>query len=89
SLYVTYIFRLGPDPDETMARWRALKDAASQTIVADGATISHHHGIGVDHVPYLAAEKGALGMAALDAVVRTFDPDGLMNPGVLMPSPGW
>jgi alkyldihydroxyacetonephosphate synthase len=84
SLYVTYIFRLAPDPDETMARWRALKSAASQTIVADEATISHHHGVGVDHAPYLAAEKGPLGMAAIRAVVRTFDPDGLMNPGVLL-----
>jgi FAD/FMN-containing dehydrogenase len=25
-----------------------------------------------------------LGMAAIRAVVRTFDPDGLMNPGVLL-----
>ncbi len=87
SLYVTYVFRLAPDPDETLARWRALKTAASQTIAADGATISHHHGVGVDHVPYLAAEKGALGMAALEAVARTFDPDGMMNPGVLLSGP--
>ena len=88
SLYVTYIFRLAADPDETLARWRALKAAASGTIVADGATISHHHGVGVDHAPYLAREKGPLGMAALEAVVRTFDPDGIMNPGVLLPGPG-
>jgi alkyldihydroxyacetonephosphate synthase len=87
SLYVTYIFRLAADPDETMARWRALKAAASQTIVAEGATISHHHGVGVDHAPYLAAEKGPLGMAVLDAVARTFDPDGMMNPGVLLADP--
>ena len=37
-----------------------------------------------DHAPYLVAEKGPLGMAALDAIVRTFDPDGIMNPGVLL-----
>jgi len=84
SLYVTYIFRLAADPDETMARWHALKAAASQTIAAGGATISHHHGVGVDHAPYLTAEKGPLGMAALEAVARTFDPDGMMNPGVLL-----
>ncbi|HEY5629312.1 MAG TPA: FAD-binding oxidoreductase [Candidatus Limnocylindrales bacterium] len=87
SLYVTYIFRLAPDPDETIARWTALKSAASHTIRADCATISHHHGVGVDHAPYLADEKGPLGMAALRAVVRTFDPDGMMNPGVLLPEP--
>jgi alkyldihydroxyacetonephosphate synthase len=84
SLYVTYLFRLAADPDETLARWQALKRAASATIVTEGGTISHHHGVGTDHAPYLAAEKGPLGMAALEAVVRTFDPDGLMTPGVLL-----
>lgn len=84
SLYLTFLFRLGPDPDETLARWRAIKLAASTVIEAEGATISHHHGVGTDNAPYLVAEKGPLGMAALDAIVRTFDPDGLMNPGVLL-----
>lgn len=84
SLYLTFLFRLAPDPDETLDRWRTIKHAASETISAEGATISHHHGVGTDHAPYLAAEKGPLGMAALEAVVRTFDPEGLMNPGVLL-----
>ena len=52
--------------------------------MAHGATITHQHGIGTDHAPYLAAEKGPLGMAALGAVVRRLDPDGLMLPGVLL-----
>ncbi|HYO43317.1 MAG TPA: FAD-binding oxidoreductase [Candidatus Limnocylindrales bacterium] len=84
SLYLTYLFRLAPEPDETIARWTAIKRSASAVIEAEGATITHHHGVGVDHAPYLAAEKGPLGMAALEAIVRTFDPDGLMNPGVLL-----
>jgi len=84
SLYVTYLFRLAADPDETLARWQALKRAASDTISGEGATISHHHGVGTDNAPYLAAEKGPLGMAALESIVRTFDPEGLMNPGVLL-----
>jgi alkyldihydroxyacetonephosphate synthase len=87
SLYVTYVYRIAPTPDETLARWRALKGAASRAITDAGATISHHHGVGVDHAPFLAAEKGPLGMAALEAVVRTFDPAGLMNPGVLLTGP--
>jgi alkyldihydroxyacetonephosphate synthase len=85
SAYLTFLFRLAADPDATLERWRRIKRAASEAIVTAGATISHHHGIGTDHRPYLAAEKGELGMAALTAVVRTFDPDGIMNPGVLLP----
>ncbi len=84
SLYLTFLFRLAAGPDETLDRWRTIKHAASETISAEGATITHHHGVGVDHAPYLAAEKGPLGMAALEAIVRTFDPEGLMNPGVLL-----
>ena len=63
SLYVTYLFRLAADPEETIGRWATLKAAASEAILAHGATISHHHGVGTDHAPYLAAEKGRLGMA--------------------------
>lgn len=84
SLYTTAIFRLAADPDETLERWRALKGAASRAIVDAGATISHQHGVGRDHAPHLASEKGALGMEVLGDVARRLDPDGLMNPGALL-----
>jgi alkyldihydroxyacetonephosphate synthase len=84
SIYTTYLFRLAAEPDETLRRWEALKGAASRAIVAGGGTISHQHGVGRDHAPYLAAEKGALGLSALAAAARCFDPDGRMNPGVLL-----
>jgi alkyldihydroxyacetonephosphate synthase len=84
SLYVTYLYRIAGDPEVTLDRWRRLKTAASEAIVTAGGTISHHHGVGVDHAPFLADEKGELGMAALRSAVATFDPDGVMNPGVLL-----
>jgi alkyldihydroxyacetonephosphate synthase len=84
SVYATYVFRRRPDPDETLDRWRRLKLAASEAILAGGGTISHQHGVGRDHAPYLAAEKGALGMTVLGDIVHRFDPAGIMNPGVLL-----
>lgn len=84
SVYTTYLFRLAADPDETLSRWTALKGAASRAIVAEGGTISHQHGVGRDHAPYLVAEKGTVGMSALAAVASVFDPAGRMNPGVLV-----
>lgn len=83
SVYTTYLFRLAADPDETLARWRAMKAAASEAIVAGGGTISHQHGVGLDHANYLPAEKGPLGMSALRAACAVFDPAGIMNPGKL------
>jgi alkyldihydroxyacetonephosphate synthase len=61
-----------------------LKAAASRAIVDGGGTISHQHGVGRDHAPYLAAEIGPLSMAVLADAARRFDPDGIMNVGALL-----
>jgi alkyldihydroxyacetonephosphate synthase len=83
SIYTTFLFRRAADPDETLARWQAIKAAVSQAILANGGTISHQHGVGLDHAPYLSAEKGSLGMEISESVCRTLDPTGMMNPGKL------
>jgi alkyldihydroxyacetonephosphate synthase len=84
SVYTTYLYRLTADPDETIARWYAMKSAASQAIISTGGTISHQHGVGLDHLPYLVAEKGTLGLSAIASLCRQFDPKGIMNPGKLV-----
>ena len=84
SLYFTFLFRVGRTAEETLARWRALKEAGSRAVVAAGGTISHQHGVGLDHRPYLIAEKGALGLSALEHARQAFDPQGIMNPGKLL-----
>ena len=85
SIYTTYVYRRSLDADETLARWRILKAAACEAIVAHGGTISHQHGVGVDHLPYLQAEKGVLGMQVLEAARHSLDPEALLNPGKLLP----
>jgi alkyldihydroxyacetonephosphate synthase len=83
SVYTTFLFRRTTDPGELLVRWQGMKQEASLTIQKYGGTISHQHGVGLDHAPYLAAEKGSLGMDAIRAVCTSFDPDGMMNPGKL------
>ena len=86
SVYVTFIFRLAEDPQEILARWQTMKTAASEVIVMKEGTISHQHGVGLDHKSYLPAEKGALGTSLIkDAIIRA-DPGGVMNPGKLIDS---
>jgi alkyldihydroxyacetonephosphate synthase len=85
SVYTTFVFRTGAEPAGTLERWRALKSAACRAIVGEGATISHQHGVGADHAPYLEAEKGALGISALEHLLPAFDEKGLLNPGKLLP----
>ncbi|HKW22341.1 MAG TPA: FAD-binding oxidoreductase [Ktedonobacterales bacterium] len=87
SVYTTYLYRLAASPEESLARWQRLKAAASAAIVAHGGTISHQHGVGRDHRPYLSAEKGDAGIAAIQALCAHFDPAGIMNPGKLVDDP--
>jgi len=87
SVYTTYLYRLANSPEESLARWQRLKAAASAAIVAHGGTISHQHGVGRDHRPYLSAEKGDAGIAAIQALCAHFDPAGIMNPGKLVDDP--
>ena len=85
SVYSTFVFRAGGDYERDFARWQKLKAATSKAIVANGGTISHQHGVGRDHAPYLVQEKGELGISLMRAIAAEFDPKGLMNPGKLLP----
>jgi alkyldihydroxyacetonephosphate synthase len=83
SLYYTFIARAVPGRE--LEQWRAVKRAASEAIVAGGGTITHHHAVGRDHAPYMAAEVGELGIEALRSLKSRLDPAGIMNPGKLLP----
>jgi len=82
SLYFTVA---APEGDDPIGRWHDAKRAAAEAIVASGATITHHHAVGTDHQPWLAAEIGEVGIEVLRAAKAAVDPDGILNPGILVP----
>ena len=84
SLYFTFFFRCPTDAAHAVARWARLKRAATAAVVAGGGTLSHHHGIGSWHAPWLTNEVGEAGMRVLGACARTLDPTGVLNPHVLL-----
>lgn len=88
SIYITFLFRRTADPDELLERWKRIKKSASRTIIEHGGTISHQHGVGVDHAPYLHFEKGKIGMQIIESVQKSLDPNNLFNPCKLIQS-GW
>jgi alkyldihydroxyacetonephosphate synthase len=83
SLYFTFFAR--QQTGEELDQWRAAKTAASDAIVANGGTITHHHAIGRDHAPWMQSEVGKLGLELLRAAKERLDPAGIMNPGKLLP----
>jgi alkyldihydroxyacetonephosphate synthase len=82
SLYFTFVARARRG--EEIEQWRAVKRAACEAIVAAGGTITHHHGVGRDHAPYMEAEVGTAGIEVLRAAKERLDPTGIMNPEKLI-----
>ncbi len=83
SIYTTYVFRIADSGQKTLDRWQTLKGAASRAVVDAGGTISHQHGVGMDHRAYLPAEKGELGIDMIRLLSARLDPLQRMNPGKL------
>jgi alkyldihydroxyacetonephosphate synthase len=65
-------------------QWRAIKTAASDAVIDGGGTITHHHAVGREHRPWYDRQRPDLFAAALKAAKRALDPQGMLNPGVLL-----
>ena len=79
--YLTVIAPAGAgDP---VAMWDEVKAAASEAILAAGGTITHHHAVGRDHVPWYVRQVPAPFHVALAAAREAVDPAGVCNPGAL------
>lgn len=82
SLYFTFVFPR--DLEREVEQWLAIKKAATEAIVEHGGTISHHHGVGTDHAPWMVEEKGTIGLSILKAIKNELDDANIMNPGKLI-----
>ena len=67
-----------------LEQWQTIKNAASDALIAAGGTITHHHAVGRDHRPWYDRQRPELFATALRAAKRELDPQGLLNPGVLI-----
>ncbi len=90
----THVYTDGPAPYYTFAGlyrpglthrdWLALKAAASDAIIKAGGTITHHHAVGRQHRPWYDQERPDPFAIALRAAKKALDPNGVLNPGVLI-----
>ena len=78
-LYFTFMFLM--DPKNPVGQWQKLKKAASDVLVRLGAAISHHHGVGADHVPWYNKQQSPAALGGLRAMKSAVDPGGILNPG--------
>lgn len=89
----THVYPDGPAPyygvyasgrwGSLVPMWDELKAGVSEAIAAHGGTITHHHAVGRDHVPWYERQRPEPFGAALRAAKAVLDPGGILNPGVL------
>lgn len=79
-----YFTVLAPVPrGEEIDAWDAIKVQVSDVLLAEAGTITHHHAVGRDHVPWYTRQQPALLADVLFAAKQQLDPAGMLNPGVL------
>ncbi len=94
SCRFTHIYTDGPapyysfnglgTPGGELEAWAAIKEVASDAVMANGGTITHHHAVGRDHRRWYDQQRPDLFAEALRAAKRAVDPRGVLNPGVLL-----
>jgi alkyldihydroxyacetonephosphate synthase len=94
SCRFTHVYADGPAPYYTViaparrgdevAQWHEMKRAAGDAIIAAGGTITHHHAVGRDHRPWYDRQRPEPFAAALRGAKAAVDPQGILNPGVLV-----
>ncbi len=72
------------DADEVVRLYNQCWQRVMEATLANGGTISHHHGVGQVRMPWLERELGS-SYQVLKLVKRSLDRDGVLNPGTLFP----
>ncbi|HUQ60975.1 FAD-binding oxidoreductase [Lentzea sp.] len=89
----THVYPDGPAPyygiyapgrwGSLTSQWDEIKAAVSEALTNAGGTITHHHAIGRDHMPWYERQRPEVFNTALSAAKAALDPSGILNPGVL------
>ena len=84
-----FAFHCAADPGSMLDQWREIKRAASDAVIDNGGTITHHHAIGRDHQPWYERQRPSLFGDVLALAKTHLDPLGILNPGVLVRGDGY
>ncbi len=84
SLYFTFgcLQRKGREIEQYLY----VKKAAEDAFMKNGGTLSHHHAVGTEHLPWVEEDLSSTGLKAVKALKNGLDPNGIMNPGKIIPS---
>eukprot|EP01061_Rhynchopus_euleeides_P007873 TRINITY_DN16939_c0_g1_i1.p1 TRINITY_DN16939_c0_g1~~TRINITY_DN16939_c0_g1_i1.p1 ORF type:complete len:644 (+),score=282.38 TRINITY_DN16939_c0_g1_i1:43-1932(+) len=73
------------DEKDIQDRFLPLKEAATEAILKNKGALTHHHGVGFEHVPWMKKAHGRVGLYVMQSVKKSLDPHNICNPGKLLP----
>ena len=76
-LYFTFAFVGG---DDMLSEYDEVKQAIQQAFVDNGGTLSHHHGVGVEHSAWLEQDISVEGVKVMRGLFSSADPGENLNP---------
>jgi D-lactate dehydrogenase (cytochrome) len=82
NFHLTLLIDLA-DADE-VKRAKALNERLVERALAMDGTCTGEHGVGQGKMKYLEREHGPAALAAMAAIKRALDPQGIMNPGKIV-----
>ena len=85
SLYFTFGCR--QIEGREMDQYLYIKKSAEDSFLQNGGTVSHHHAVGTEHLPWIEADLSPTGLKAVRAIKDGLDPKSVMNPGKILPGP--
>lgn len=85
NLHINILYH--PDDADETARAQAALPRVFELTLALGGALSGEHGIGLSKRAFMTQALDAATLDAMRAVKRALDPDGILNPGKLLPDP--
>jgi alkyldihydroxyacetonephosphate synthase len=85
-LYFTFAFVMGDK--NPLGEYDAVKSAIQQAFIDNGGSLSHHHGVGLEHAPWMEQDISPEGVKVLSGLLSSADPGENFNPRKIIADPG-
>ncbi len=79
-----FTFAINDSSEHNMESYDLVKRAIQQSFMDNGGTISHHHGVGEEHSPWLDQDISPAGVFIQRKLFDGVDPDHRFNPGKII-----
>jgi alkyldihydroxyacetonephosphate synthase len=82
-LYFTFAAKA--ETGNELAQYLTIKRLIFELLLRHGATLTHHHAVGYELLPWMPRHLGETGVRLLRGLKQAVDPQNLCNPGKLIP----